>query len=145
MRILFSVSVEMERKVKVYEVKAAFLHGHFSKEIYMELSQECDNKKVEICKLNKSMHGLFRGGRCWNEFSTETILKKRMQQSGENQGLFYKKERENYILYAITVVKVTNSEDFKTRLKLLNRRSHYLGECVKGENTYVQCMYKVIK
>lgn len=64
MRILFNVATEMQRKVKLYHIKTSFLHSNLSEEIYMELSQECDNKKGEIYKLNKNMCRLHQAGRC---------------------------------------------------------------------------------
>lgn len=36
-RLLFSISAQKERKLKIYDVETAFLHGRLKEEIFMEL------------------------------------------------------------------------------------------------------------
>lgn len=39
-RLLFSISAQIRRKIKIYDVETAFLHGRLKEEIFMELQEE---------------------------------------------------------------------------------------------------------
>ena len=57
-RLLFSVCAGEKRKIKLYDVKTAFLHGSLKEEIYMELPRGFERKKDCVCRLKKSVYGL---------------------------------------------------------------------------------------
>lgn len=63
-RLLFSISAQENRKMKIYDVKTAFLHGRLEEEIFMELPDGLQVNKEQVCKLKKSIYGLKQTGRC---------------------------------------------------------------------------------
>lgn len=65
-RLLFSISTQIGRKIKIYDVETASLHEKLKEEIFMELPEEYKNNKNQVCKLKKSIYGLKQAGRCWN-------------------------------------------------------------------------------
>lgn len=74
-RLLFSISAEIGRKIKMHDVKTAFLHGVLREDVYMELPKGYERNKDEVCKLKKSIYGLKQAGKCWNEYLTEILMK----------------------------------------------------------------------
>lgn len=56
------------------DVKAAFLNGDLSEEIYMELP-EGFKKGNKVCKSSKALYGLKQASRAWNEKFNQFMLK----------------------------------------------------------------------
>lgn len=112
-RLLFSISAQIGRKIKIYNVETAFLHGKL-KEIFMELPEGCKNNKNQVCKLKKSIYGLKQAGRCWNEYLTETLIKTGLQQSKEDPCLFYVINGNNFLFCGVHVddMPLVSSNDF---------------------------------
>ena len=50
-RLLLSIGAEERRKVKLYDVKTAFLHGNLKEEIYMEPPKGYEMNEDCVCKL----------------------------------------------------------------------------------------------
>jgi len=117
-RLLFSISAQKGVKMKIYDVRTAFLHGILKEEIYMEI---LDGVKVEgdkICKLRKSIYGLKQAGRCWNEHLTKVLERCGLKQSKEDPCLFYAKEDNKFLYCGIHVddmPTVCSDDEFERR------------------------------
>jgi len=47
-RLLFSISAQENRKMRIYDVKTAFLHGKLKEEIFMEIPEGLRGNKEEM-------------------------------------------------------------------------------------------------
>lgn len=115
-RLLFSITAEKKRKMKIYDVKTAFLHGTLNEEIYMELPEGFQENKEEVCKLNRNIYGLKQAGRCWNELLTEVLIKIGLKQSKEDPCLFFVIKENQFLLCGIHIddmVVVSSDERFE--------------------------------
>ena len=60
-RVLLSLAANLDWPLHQFDVKNAFLHGDLEEEVYMDLPPVCNSaldKKNQVCKLRKSLHGL---------------------------------------------------------------------------------------
>ena len=96
-RLLLSIAAEREKRVKMYDVKTAFLHGKLDNEIYMKTPDGYEYEENTVCKLKKSIHSLKQAGMCWNEYLTEVMIKSGMCQSQEDPCIFYKSEGQKLL------------------------------------------------
>ena len=73
--IIISLAANLNRKLKQYEIKNAFLHGDLDEEIYMTVplgfEEGYDTNKV--CKLKKALYGLKQSPRAWFGKFTKTM------------------------------------------------------------------------
>lgn len=97
-RILFSISAQEKRKMKLYDVKTAFLHEKLEEELYMELLDRTQGNENQVCKLKKSIYGLKQAGGYWNEYLTKVIKNSGFKQSKEDPCLFYTREKKQFFV-----------------------------------------------
>ena len=96
-RLLLSIAAERHKRVRMYDVKTAFLHGKLNNEIYMKTLDGYEFGENTVCRLKKSTYGLKQAGKCWNEYLTEVMLKSRMCQSMKDPCIFYKSEGQKLL------------------------------------------------
>ena len=94
---LFSLCAEHKQKLKVYDVKTAFLHGSLDEEIYMEVPDGFGNNPGQVCKLKRSIYGLKQASRCWNAYLTDTLLKIGLKQCTVEPCLFCVNEGKHFL------------------------------------------------
>lgn len=73
------------------DVKAAFLNGDLSEEIYMELPEgfKCGDK---VCRLKRALYGLKQASRKWNERFNSFMLKLGFKRCLSDQCVYVKEE-----------------------------------------------------
>ena len=66
-RILLSFAIHYNWPLKQLDVSNAFLHGHFTKEVFMEQPTGFKNSihPDYICKLKRLLYGLKQAPRAW--------------------------------------------------------------------------------
>ncbi|CAL2258010.1 unnamed protein product [Prunus armeniaca] len=67
-RILISLSANLDWPLHQFDVKNAFLHGDLEEEVYMDPLPRCNlssEKKHYMCKLKKSLYGLKQSPKAW--------------------------------------------------------------------------------
>jgi len=102
-RLLFSISAQENRKMRIYDVKTAFLHGKLKEEIFMKIPEGLRGNKEETCKLKRSIYGLKQAGKCWNDGLTEGLIKCGLKQSKEDPCLFYAKKKIRFLYCGVHV------------------------------------------
>ena len=114
-RLLLSIAAEREKRVKMYDVKTAFLHGKLDNEIYMKTPDGYEYEENTVCKLKKSIHSLKQAGMCWNEYLTEVMIKSGMCQSQEDPCIFYKSEGQKFLywIHVDDMVIVSSDDDIE--------------------------------
>ncbi|CAL2248054.1 unnamed protein product [Prunus armeniaca] len=65
-RVLLSLTYNLDRPLHQFDVKNVFLHGELTKHVYMDISPEYNTTQTRIvCKLRKAMYGLKQSPRAW--------------------------------------------------------------------------------
>jgi transposase InsO family protein len=68
-RILLSLSAELDLELMQMDVDTAYLYGNLKEELYMEQPEGFERKGKNgeqlVCLLKKSIYGLKQAGRCW--------------------------------------------------------------------------------
>lgn len=112
-RLLLSIASDRHKRVRMYDVKTAFLHGKLDNEIYMKAPDGYEYGENIVCKLKKSIYGLNQAEKCWNEYLTEVMLKRGMCQLLEDPCIFYKSEGQKFLYCGIHVddMVIVSSDD----------------------------------
>lgn len=140
-RLFMALANKLKQSVYQMDVVSAFLHGDIKEIVYIKLHTG------EICKLNKSLYGLKKAPKYWNEKFDNFITKLGFTRSKNDSCLYFKREEGKYmyvllyvddILYfgsdqqEIQCFKVRLSQNFK--MKDLGLVSTYLGIKIKQKD-----------
>ena len=93
-RVLLSITLNLDWPLQQFDVKNAFLHGELSKEVYMDLPQWCMIPEVhcrKVCKLKKSLYEVKQSPRAWFGRFTKSMRSFGYHQSNSGHTLFLKK------------------------------------------------------
>lgn len=63
-RVMLAVANKLRLVLYQMDIQGAFLYGEISDEVYISLPGE--KQSNNMCKLNKSIHGLKKSSKCWN-------------------------------------------------------------------------------
>lgn len=63
-RLLLSIAADRYKRVRMYDVKTAFLHGKLDNEIYMKAPDGYEYGENIVCELKKSIYGLKQAEKC---------------------------------------------------------------------------------
>lgn len=92
-RVLLSLTVNLDWPLHQFDVNNAFLHGELQEEVYMELPPGCKVKiegSKQMCKLRKSLYGLKQSPRAWFGRFTNSMKVFGYKQSNSDHTLFLK-------------------------------------------------------
>lgn len=90
-KVLFAVATCFHWHIQQVDVNNAFLYGFLHDDSYMTPPQGYTKaKKMEICKLIKSLYGLKQASREWNHEFTKVLIVEGFQHSAHDQCLFTK-------------------------------------------------------
>ncbi|UYV73744.1 hypothetical protein LAZ67_11000678, partial [Cordylochernes scorpioides] len=84
-RTLLSLATINKYKIRIFDIKTAYLNGTMERPIYMEMPPGF-TEKDKVLLVNKSIYGLPQSGRCWNQIFDE-ILKNINLKIGEYIGI----------------------------------------------------------
>ena len=93
-RVLLSLTTNLDWSLQQFDVKNTFLHGELSEEVYMYLPPGCMIPEVhcrKVCKLKKSLYGLKQSLRAWFGGFTKSMRSFGYHQSNSDHTLFLKK------------------------------------------------------
>ena len=145
--MLMQLAVQGDLVVHQMDVKTAYLNAPIDCEIYVEqpegFEQEGENDEKLVCKLHKSLYGLKRSGRNWNNMLHEYLSNEQFEQSQVDAYVYTKNTNESKVTIIVWVddiiiaasnaqllndVKSSPSREFK--MKDLGELSWFLGiEC----------------
>ena len=66
-KVLLSLTANLDRPLHQFDVKNAFLHGDLEEEVYMELplGYTTSTETKVVCKLQRALYGLKQSPRAW--------------------------------------------------------------------------------
>ena len=104
-RVLLSLTANLDWPLQKFDVKNVFLHGNLE-EVFMDLPLGFEGKfsSEKDCRLKKSLYGLKQSSRAWFERYAKFLLKFGYHQSQGNHTLFIKQSPEKKITALIVCV-----------------------------------------
>lgn len=72
-RLLFSLTAQLNLKFKQFDITTAFLNGEVSEELYLAPPEGLSASSDQTCRLKRSLYGLKQAPRCWNAKFTEML------------------------------------------------------------------------
>lgn len=67
LRAILAIVAEKRMHMLQFDVKTAFLNGELKEDVFMKQPVGFDDNSGRVCKLQKSLYGLKRASRCWNQ------------------------------------------------------------------------------
>jgi len=122
-RILPSLTVNLDWPLHQFDVKNAFLHGTLQEEVYMELPPGCKQQaesNKQVCRLRKSLYGLKQSPRAWFGRFTDFMKTVGYTQSNSDHTLFLKhseKQITALIVYVDDMIVTGNDPAERKRLQ----------------------------
>ena len=97
-RLLFSLSAQLDLVYYQFDVATAFLNGIIEEDLYLEPPEGLEVPPNKILKLNRSLYGLKQSPRCWNARLREIVEKFQMKQTISDPCVYVKEGSELLIL-----------------------------------------------
>lgn len=158
-RTLLAVANKLNLVVYQMDVKSAFLYGDIEEDVYMYYPDGVENKSGKVLKLNKSIYGLKKSPKNWNEKINSFLEKENFIRSKNDYCLYVKtsgNDRTFIVLYVddllicgtnkenVDEIKIKLTKNFK--MKDIGKISNYLGiniiqDCDKGVIKINQTLY----
>lgn len=138
-RLFIAIATELGIPVYQMDVRSAFLYGDIKEDVYMKLPSGAGSKSDTV-KLNRSLYGLKKSPKCWNE-KFDSVMKSEGFERSVNDYCLYMKFINSEKLYLLLNVddllfcgtnemqieetKKTLKQNFK--MKDIGRIKNYLG------------------
>lgn len=96
-QLICSICAKNRRKIKIYDVRTAFLYGALNEELYMEIPDSIGRKNGKVCKLKKKVFvsSSKQVGVGINKYITDTLLQVGLKQCVYDPCLFYIREENS--------------------------------------------------
>lgn len=72
-RLLFSLTAQLNLKFKQFDITTAFLNGEIAEELYLSPPEGLKISVNQTCRLKRSLYGLKQAPRCWNAKFTQRL------------------------------------------------------------------------
>lgn len=89
-RAILAIAAKRKWKVRQMDVKTAFLNGHLSEEVYMEIPDGFDGAgdPTKVCKLNKALYGLKQAPKAWYSRIDSWLTQQGMKKSTADPNMY---------------------------------------------------------
>ncbi|UYV60352.1 hypothetical protein LAZ67_1000919 [Cordylochernes scorpioides] len=121
-RTLLSLATINKYKIRIFDIKTAYLNGTLERPIYMEMPPGF-TEKDKVLLVNKSIYGLPQSGRCWNQKFDEILKNINLKRLISDPCVYFKEERDAYLcigIYVDDIIVIASSEqlidDFQTQI-----------------------------
>lgn len=134
LRLLFAISVKLNFKVTHLDVTTAFLNGHLTENVYMQVPPNLKCKSNTVLKLKRAIYGLKQSARAWNQRLNDCLLALGYVKSKLEPCLYSKRINKEQIFVTVFVDDFfifSNSITMTDRLKkdlMLNFKIKDLGQ-----------------
>lgn len=119
LRMLFAIAAQSNMKIKVFDVKTAFLNGSLDQEVYMRVPQGYTETN-KVCLLKKALYGLKQAPLRWYKRLTTFLRNEDFTQLMSDRCIF--KSTDNSIYIAIHVDDgIIVGKDLKAIQKIINK------------------------
>lgn len=98
LRILLAIANRYKLNLLQMDVKSAFLYGDIHEDVYIKIPQGIERYNNKVLKLNKSLYGLKKSPRNWNDKFDSFMAKQSFVRSKSDYCLYYKEGKRFYVL-----------------------------------------------
>ncbi|KAI9178342.1 hypothetical protein LWI28_025344 [Acer negundo] len=102
-RVILSLTVNLDWPLQQFDVKNVFLHGDLIKEVYMDPPSGFTPKEAKVCKLKKALYGLKQSLRTWFDRLSYSMKEYGFKQALTDHTLFYKRDGDDITLLIVYV------------------------------------------
>ena len=100
--LLLALAAQHNLHIRSADITGAFLNAQIDGDIYIQLPTDLSNEPI-YWKLNRSLYGLKRAPKLWNDHLCKHLLEKGYQQSKLDQCTFYKRTDTSFIMFVVHV------------------------------------------
>lgn len=140
LRVLLAIATEKDLELKQFDVKTAFLYGQLQEEVFMEIPEGLNTKRVEnrVCKLEKSLYGLKQAPRCWNKRFTRFLKEFDFEECEADRCIFVRKSKNDTVYLGLFVDDgLIASENIETLEHILKKLSETFEITIGDSNFFV--------
>ncbi len=105
-RILLSIAIILDWKIRQFDVKLAFLNEMMNRMIYIVQSKEFEKEKDKTCLLNLDLYELMQSAYLWFQEIKIKMLAYDLIQSKHDEALFFDQKRSLYVIVYVNDIKV---------------------------------------
>jgi hypothetical protein len=121
-RIIISLTANLDWTLHQLNVKNAFLHGDLTKTVYMTQPPEFESKGECVCHLKKSIYGLKQSPRAWFDKFSKVVVSHGMTRSQTDHSVFFKKTRTSIVILVVCVDDIVITGSDKEGIQILINR-----------------------
>jgi len=103
LRIIITISVQMNFKIFQLDINAAYLNANLSENIYMKPPEGYSTSNNIYWKLEKALYGLKQTGRQWNEKLNNTLITMKFRRPVSEPCVYVKENELKEIVCIIAV------------------------------------------
>ena len=103
LRTLLAYSAVHNLKLRQFDVKSAYLHGHLNEVIYMRQPPGYDDESGRFCLLIRSLYGLKQAGNVWNQELNRVLQELGFTRSKTDYCCYYNREGEKFTILLVWV------------------------------------------
>ncbi|CAI7792450.1 unnamed protein product [Closterium sp. NIES-53] len=97
-RILICIASVKQRPLRQIDVGSAFLYAPVDAIIFVEQPHAFEERDGAVCLLKKSLHGIKRAPRLWQQYLHTVLMELRFKQLPHDLGMYQKESRGKFIL-----------------------------------------------
>ncbi len=122
-RILLSIAITLDWKIRHFDVILAFLNEIMNRMIYIVQSKEFEHleKKDKTCLLNLDLYELMQSAYFWFQEIKIKMLAYNLIQSKHDEALFLNQKRSLYVIVYVNDIKI-----FASINQIINELNNYL-------------------
>jgi hypothetical protein len=105
-RILLSIAIILDWKIRQFDVKLAFLNEMMNRMIYIVQSKDFEKSKDKACLLNLELYDLVQSAYLWFQEIKIKMLAYNLIQSKHDEALFFDQKRSLYVIVYVNDIKV---------------------------------------
>ena len=121
-RVLLSLTVNLDWPLLQFDIKTAFLNGDLEEEVYMDLPPSFDADHGKVYRLRKSLYGLKQSQRAWFGRFMKAVQHHDFIQAQVNHTMFYKKQATGITILIVCVDDIVLTGDDKVEIQHIKAR-----------------------
>lgn len=119
-RFLVAMAAKLDLEIDQIDAVTAFLQGELKEEVYMQQPVGMNDGTARVCRLNKSLYGLKRASRVWNEKLGAVLIQSGLTCSKVDTCIYHRVEGVDVIIVTVYVddlIIFSNSKSLKQQIK----------------------------
>lgn len=138
LRILLAIAMTYNLEWTQMDVKSAFLYGDIEEEVYIKLKQGPKEYTDKVFKLQKSLYGLKKSPRNWNEKFNTFMIDEGFKRSKADYCLYYRENEKFYVLlYVDDLMIICEDRKKMEQLKKSLKNKFQITDLGQSNNKYL--------